>query len=108
MQIVIDIPERMMSYINKNEFNAISEAMYGCLAMIAIKTGTPLPKGHGRLIDSDVLKKYIEDCDCCVECEDESYGCADRCKCPDYLDEGMERIINNQPTVIEADKEVQE
>ena len=51
MQIVIDIPEEMMSYINKNECNTISEAVYGCLAMLAIKTGTPLPKGHGDLID---------------------------------------------------------
>ena len=105
MQIVIDIPEKIYKYVQQiGSINMLDTQQVAN----AIFDGTPLPKGHGRLIDADVLKKYIEDCDCCVGCEDESYGCADRCKCPDYLDEGMERIINNQPTVIEADKEVQE
>lgn len=104
MQIVIDMPEEIKAVIDKNGTNEIvAETVWQ-----AVRKGTPLPKGHGRLIDADVLKKYIDDCDCCVGCEDESYGCADKCKCPDYLDEGMERIINNQPTVIEADKEVQD
>lgn len=55
MQIVIDIPKEMMSYINKNEFNAISEAAYGSMAMLAIKNGAPLPKGHGRIIDESKI-----------------------------------------------------
>ena len=101
MQIVINIDTVDYEYI-KN----------GCIIPIkidnhiydAIRNGTPLPKGHGRLIDENALKTYIDNCDCCVGCEDESYGCADKCRCPDYLDEGMERIINNQPTIIEADK----
>lgn len=46
MKIVIDIPEEMISYINKNEFDAISEAVYGSMAIFAIQNGTPLPKGH--------------------------------------------------------------
>ena len=102
MQIVIDIPEKLY----KQQLGSYWSG--NILIHDAILNGTLLPKGHGRLIDADALKTYIDDCDCCVGCENESYGCADKCKCPDYLDEGMERIINNQPTIIEADKEVQE
>lgn len=53
MKIVIDIPEGIMEYIENN----------GCLSVIyndevakAIINGTPLPKGHGRLIDAEWLK----------------------------------------------------
>jgi hypothetical protein len=53
IELVIKIPEEMMSYINKNEFNAISEAAYGSMAMLAIQNGTPLPKGHGNLIQRE-------------------------------------------------------
>jgi hypothetical protein len=59
IELVIKIPEEMMSYINKNEFNAISEAAYGSMAMLAIQNGTPLPKGHGRLIDKDALGEKL-------------------------------------------------
>ena len=103
MKLLIDIPEHIYEHAKEGSEDSRDEGE----AMRAIANGSPLPKGHGRLIDADALKKYIDDCDCCVGCEDESYGCADKCKCPDYLDEGMERIINNQPTIIEADKEVQ-
>ena len=105
MQIVANIDDNLYTRLFDNGDIDAVDMQKGCAA---IRKGTPLPKGHGRLIDADALKKYIDDCDCCVGCEDESYGCADKCKCPDYLDEGMERIINNQPTIIEADKEVQE
>ena len=96
MQIVIDIPEEMMSYINKSEFNAISEAVYGCLAMLAIKTGTPLPKGHGRLIDYGYVVDAIDDW---VNAEEYRYTNA-----TDYL----RKRVANTPTTIEADKEAQE
>lgn len=97
MKIVIDLPEKMYHMIMAGFYD------YGDMNLI-IQNGTPLPKGHGRLIDADALKKYIDDCDCCVGCEDESFGCSYKCKCPDYLDKDMERIINNQPTILEADK----
>lgn len=105
MQIVINISEKIYKYVQ--QIGSINMLDTQQVANV-IFDGTPLPKEHGRLIDADALKTYIDDCDCCVGCEDENYGCADKCKCPDYLDEGMERIINNQPTIIEADKEVQE
>jgi len=52
MQIVINIPEQM--YIN-------AKADMLCAASViarAIKNGTPLPKGHGRLIDENKITKF--------------------------------------------------
>lgn len=47
MQIVIDIPECFYEYCKAQE-DAIE-------IQLAVKKGTPLPKGHGRLIDADAL-----------------------------------------------------
>lgn len=102
MQIVIDIPEGMMSYINKNEFNAISEAMYGCLAMIAIKTGTPLPKGHGDLIDVNrkiTISTYDE--------WREEWG-EETLTVLEALNKWSDEGVTAKDVVIPADKEVQE
>jgi hypothetical protein len=87
IELVIKIPEEMMSYINKNEFNAISEAAYGSMAMLAIQNGTPLPKGHGRLIDADELKEH-------------KYHDNHR-----YENAVAVAYIDWAPTIIEADKE---
>lgn len=48
MKIVIDIPEEEYEKNKKNRCD------YHTLCT-AIKNGTPLPKGHGRLIDADAL-----------------------------------------------------
>lgn len=57
-----------------------------------IKNGTPLPKGHGRLIDADAFQKY---------CFNKNFD-------KRLPAEGL-AIINMflgvQPTIIEADKE---
>lgn len=50
MQIVIDIPECFYEYCKAQE-DAIE-------IQLAVKKGTPLPKGHGRLIDADAMQKY--------------------------------------------------
>jgi hypothetical protein len=56
MQVVIDIPETYYEYCKAQE-DAVE-------IQLAIKKGTPLPKGHGRLIDKDALgeklHKYTE------------------------------------------------
>lgn len=78
MQIVIDIPEEIKSIIDKNGTNEIvTETLWQ-----AIKNGTPLPKGHGRLIDASRLMRV------------------------DHII--LESQVDNAPTVIDADKEVQE
>ena len=62
---------------------------------LVIKNSTPLPKGHGRLIDVNDLKEYEPKWDC------------------DYEPDGYSHVIemediNNVPTVIEADTESEE
>lgn len=82
MQIVIDIPEEMYKWVH--DVNKISND-YGTDDFIdLIKNGTPLPKGHGRLIDADKLNKCI----------------IDRVTMP-YVPINK---IQNVPTTIEADR----
>ena len=47
MKVVIDIPEEILRTIRENDV--------GNIIYKAIKNGTPLPKGHGRLIDENEL-----------------------------------------------------
>ena len=57
MQIVIDIPEEEYEVILNNNYVAVCACPH--LLSKAIKNGTPLPKGHGRLIDFDsAIDKY--------------------------------------------------
>ena len=76
MKLIIDIPDydyrQIKEYYEKND---IVEATYSY-----IYHGTPLPKGHGRLIDADLFVQehplaFVRD------------------------------VINDTPTIIEADKE---
>jgi hypothetical protein len=57
MQIVIDIPDydyrQIKEYYEKND---IVEATYSY-----IYHGTPLPKGHGRIMDVDKILKKMEE-----------------------------------------------
>lgn len=80
MQIVIDIPNKAYEKIVKNEYD------YGDMNVI-IQNGTPLPKGHGRLIDASNLLTVTD-----YDGENE--------KTYVLYDE-----IDNAPTIIEADKE---
>jgi hypothetical protein len=57
----------------------------------AIKNGTPLPKGHGRLIDADELKSHINR---------ENYK-GFRIRSDGVV--AFKYYINNAPTIIEAD-----
>lgn len=57
MKLIIDIPEYIYNGI-KTDY-AMSEIVHNdCYPYIA--NGVPLPKGHGRLIDADALKKDDE------------------------------------------------
>lgn len=75
MQIVIDIPSEVYDW-HDNGFPDEDDAKK--LWQI-IKNGTPLPKGHGRLIDADVLADGFED----------NYEFCE--------------VVNATPTIIEAD-----
>ena len=83
MQIVIDIDEKLYNYIQTEEYDEHLDKRFDYQIRFAVKDGTPLPKGHGRLIDADGA------------CEG---NCAE-CPVNDIC------LVNKAPTVIEADKE---
>ena len=76
MQIVIDIPDRI--YKRQGYLNIIDSD----ILRNALKNGTPLPKGHGRLIDEEQIPG------------DGGWDFSDR--------------LMLTPTIIEADKESEE
>lgn len=82
MQIVIDIPKEMWEQV-KDGYVPLGISKY-------LKSGTPLPKGHGRLGDLDKLAK---DSAVIVDTDEESYSFV-------YLES-----IMDAPTIVEADKE---
>ena len=81
MQIIIDIPEDVYKRtVSHREFKDLND----CVTTIkALENGTPLPKGHGRLIDADVLIDSLGISDRDIYCED---------------------VIEDAPTIIKADK----
>ena len=80
IELVIKIPEEMYQ-------NVLNGTYCGTLYE-ELKNGTPLPKGHGRLInESEVIKSLFDFTNC-----KKSIG----------------MCIDNVPTIIEADKETAE
>ena len=79
MKLIIDIPEaEYQNYLKMRP--AYPEGVFCHIK--AIQNGTPLPKGHGRLIDANWVQKY-------------------------QIDTFGQRllVIDTAPTIIEADKE---
>jgi len=79
MQIVIDIPDEKYDRLLYQDI--ISLRSY-------VENGTVLPKGHGRLIDADVLCDYFWD---------------NRSKL--YTHKDLRIVIDDAPTIIEKDGE---
>lgn len=73
MKLIIDIPEEAYKKMINGDLPIYMAYKY-------VKNGTPLPKGHGRLIDADNIDNHI-------------IGHVDTRSCP---------------TIIEADKESEE
>ena len=90
MQIVIDIPEEK-ELIDKALWNDVSDFDKEDLVIVlnAIAHGTPLPKGHGRLIDADELYNSLE-------FPTQQFASA------------FKQVLNDAPTIIEADTESEE
>ena len=86
MELIIDIPEEVKSRLcfgitYPKDIQVICEAL---------NNGTPLPKGHGRLIDADALEvgpRFNENGELCGHT---------------YI---TEYELCNAPTIIESDKE---
>lgn len=93
MQIVIDISETLKKIADEEDIKTFSHFMWSMIVMDAIKNGTPLPKGHGRLIDADELYKQ----------DKEEWLCPNNAPfiSTDYAHVFAE--IDNAPTIIEAD-----
>lgn len=94
MQIVIDIDKEIYKKV-KDNYLPIG-ACYECIC--AVQNGTPLPKGHGRLIDEkDVIENICE-----------THGCNEvnnNCKSKSDNFCGALDVVEKAPTIIEADKE---
>lgn len=86
MQIVINIDDEDYKRIQDipDVFNSLTSRTYS-----AIKNGTPLPKGHGRLIDADDLYENTEICHSDID----GYACV------------RWKDINDAPTIVEAESE---
>lgn len=85
MQIVIDIPKTIYTNIKSSFSIKLSDANTDKVIK-AIKNGTPLPKGHGDLVDKkEVYKKFY-------------------CRC---LAGVAEEVLKEASVIIEADKEVE-
>ena len=90
MQIVIDIPEEEYEDIIYSEDCGLHRLTR------AIANGTPLPEGHGRLIDADVLDRDLENAQV-------NLGDA----LSEAFDDGLawaSEVVSKSPTIIEADK----
>ena len=85
MQIVIDIPEEVYEKA-KVTINEMCDSVW-----LGIKQGTPLPKGHGRLIDADDLHSEFAD-------GTEGYDFAH------WTRYDVIGVIDDTPTVVEANK----
>lgn len=94
MKVVIDIPDKVFENL------LVGKVQYGGVTarriFNAVKKGTPLPQGHGRLIDADVFTASLEDYHVTAYSE---------------YDEGRNQMlawiredILDAPTIIEADK----
>lgn len=83
IELVIKIPEEEYNLIKTQVAFGITNPL-----KMRIANGTPLPKGHGRLIDADELKKAIQENDV-LNMTGFNVRLCD---------------INNTPTVIEAGK----
>lgn len=87
MKLIIDIDDEDYKRIQDvpDVFNSLTSRTYS-----AIRKGTPLPKGHGRLIDADRLK-----------IDNPLYLSLD---IPYVTEDTVEEIIDHAPTIIEANR----
>jgi hypothetical protein len=96
MKIVIDIPEDDYNAIRDNiKAYSLADMLFG-----AVQYGTVLPKGHGRLVDGDLLdsKMYHAAFETDTDFQKWDSGCWIRYKL-------YENIRDEVPVVLAADKE---
>lgn len=84
MQLVIDISETLKEIADEEDIKTFSHFMWQAILIDAIKNGTPLPKGHGRIIDESKIEV---------------------CEWVNELEEDYPKASTDAPTIIEAEKE---
>lgn len=87
IELVIKIPKELYE-VYKGRPPMLGDAGMDMIAQ-AIANGTPLPKGHGRLIDADYLR--------------EDFKASKRISFAERMD--ISCIVDHAPTIIEADTE---
>lgn len=85
MQLVINMPKELYKRIPTKEYIGYMDMSDWQKIIMSVSNGTPLPKGHGKLIDADVLCDYFWD---------------NRSKL--YTHKDLQIVIDNAPTIIEA------
>lgn len=96
IELVIKIPEEKLSIINNKMYCGI----YDPDLYKAIANGTPLPKGHGRLIDKDHMIARLE-------AASKFYGGENTDAFDERFSYGLKEAaikVAEEPTLIEADK----
>jgi hypothetical protein len=109
MKLIIDIPDKQYELIKQSDYNVFSMMASKECMMNAIKIGTPLPKGNGRLIDADELLKAIDTWDKFGYTAERNLIRLNQDNQDMYVayihfDDSV-NCIKNMPTIIPADKE---
>lgn len=102
MQIIIDIPEEKYTKLVMEEEHIRACGSY---YPVMILDGTQLPEGHGRLIDADnLIKLYEAYCgnNCPYSKKEREFMCR-ACQTGDAIE-----MLEDEPTIIPADKEKEE
>ena len=94
MQIVIDIDEEDYKFVKKQVTDGITNPLKICIA-----NGTPLPKGHGDLIDRRSFRENIDMCYPFTKYWQDHNPVLNMAKSELLL------CLESEPTIIEADKE---
>jgi len=104
MQIVIDIDENVFTRLFDNgteDYEIVNDDLFKIAK--SIRNGTPLPKGHGRLIDEQNISDYVHS-----HIQEINTGYGDLNQHTNRILRMIEDYIDNTHTIIEADKEEEE
>lgn len=99
MQIVINIPEESYKFAKECKFKGSSKHSWNLShdsIVLMVANGTPLPKGHGKLVDVNSIPE--EDKNITVK----SLLRPGTIACAGAID--LEEYVNDLPTIIEKDK----
>lgn len=59
IELVIKIDEELYNYMQTNEYDKHLDKRFDYQIRFAVKNGTPLPKGHGNIIDVNDIKGTV-------------------------------------------------